>query len=437
MVRVGLRSCWLKALAGIVLCVALAACAGPPKGVLLPVSEQAPGTSTVEMIVATTRSPGDSPVEMFTGERGREPAFAQITVSIPPDNVRTIGEVQWPRRVPGNPATDFVTLKAERLDRQQALDWLHKAVARTPKRRVLVFIHGFNNRFEDAVFRFAQIVHDSGSPVVPVLFTWPSRASILAYGYDRESSTYSRDALEGLLAALARDPAVGEISVLAHSMGNWVTLEALRQMAIRKGHIAPKIRNVILAAPDVDVDVFRTQLAAIRPPRPNVTLFVSQDDRALAVSRRIWGSSARLGAINPDAEPYHTDLPRSGITVIDLTKLQTGDRLNHAKFASSPEVVQIIGQRLVAGQTMTDQRVGIGDRIIQLTAGAASTVGTAAGLVISAPVSVLDETSRNNLDDHMERLGGALADTAEATGTLLVPEVAGTRRAPASEPPPP
>ncbi|KZE36050.1 alpha/beta hydrolase [Chelatococcus daeguensis] len=437
MVVGGLRVWWLKPLAGILLCTSLAACAGPPKGVLVPVATGAPGAATVDMIVATTRSAGATPAEMFTGERGRDPAFARITVSIPPDSARTVGEVQWPSRVPGNPATDFVTLRADRLDRQGALDWFHKAVARTPKRRVLVFIHGFNNRFEDAVFRFAQIVHDSGSPVVPVLFTWPSRASILAYGYDRESSTYSRDALETLLTALARDPAVGEISVLAHSMGNWVTLEALRQMAIRNGRVASKIRNVMLAAPDVDVDVFRTQLAAITRPRPNVTLFVSQDDRALAVSRRVWGSSARLGAINPEAEPYHTDLPRDGITVIDLTKLQTGDRLNHGKFAQSPEVVQIIGQRLVAGQTMTDQRVGLGDRIIQLTAGAASSVGTAAGLVISAPVSVLDETSRGNYGAHVERLGGSLADTAEATGTLLVPQTSARRQGTAAERPSP
>ena len=65
------------------------------------------------------------------------------------------------------------------------------------------------------------------------MFTWPSRGSVWAYGYDRESANYSRDALERLLQFLSKDPAVGEISVLAHSMGNWVALEALRQMAIR------------------------------------------------------------------------------------------------------------------------------------------------------------------------------------------------------------
>ena len=64
--------------------------------------------------------------------------------------------------------------------------------AGVPRRQVLVFIHGFNNRFEDAVFRFAQVVHDFDAPVVPVLFTWPSRGSVLAYGYDRESTLLSQ-----------------------------------------------------------------------------------------------------------------------------------------------------------------------------------------------------------------------------------------------------
>ena len=62
-----------------------------------------------------------------------------------------------------------------------------------PKRRALVFVHGYNNRFDDAVFRFAQLVHDTNAAVVPVLFTWPSRANALSYGYDRESAGLSRD----------------------------------------------------------------------------------------------------------------------------------------------------------------------------------------------------------------------------------------------------
>lgn len=383
------------------------------RGVLVPVGGSVAGATAVDMLVATTRKQVD-PAEMFSGERGSTPAFANITVSIPPSGARQIGEVQWPRQVPGNPATDFVTLKADVIDRTQALAWFHRSLRTTPKRQVLVFIHGFNNRFEDAVFRFAQIVHDSNARVVPILFTWPSRGSVLAYGYDRESTAYSRNALESLLKAISRDPAVDEISILAHSMGNSLALETLRQMAIRDGRVAPKLRNVLLAAPDVDVDLAREAIVDMgpRPQRPSFTLFVSQDDRALALSRRVWGSEARLGAIDPSQEPYRTQLERADVTVLDLTKLRAGDRLNHGKFAESPEVVQLIGKRLAEGQTVTDSRVGLGDRIVQVTAGAAAAVGTAAGLAVSAPVAVVDPQTRQSLGEHVDSLGRSLSNAA-------------------------
>ncbi len=404
-----LASC-ARHLVALAVALGLSGCASN-KGALLPVAATVPGASTVDMLVATTRMRASDPQEFYSGGRGPELSFAEFTVSIPPAANRTPGEVQWPQRNPGNPATDFVTLKADVIDRKQATTWFHRTVRTVPQRRVLVFIHGFNNRFDDAVFRFAQIVHDAGTPVVPVLFTWPSRGSILAYGYDRESNTYSRNALETTLRTLASDPAVGEISILAHSMGNWVTLEALRQMAIRDGRVAPKIRNVLLAAPDVDVDLFREAVVDMGRSRPNFTLFVSQDDRALAVSRRLWGDAVRLGAIDPDQEPYRSELETSGITVLNLSKLRTGDPLNHSKFAESPEVVRIIGRELAEGQTLTDSRVGVGDRIIQVTAGAAAAVGTAAGLAVSAPVAVVDPRTRENFQGHVEGLGQAVSGT--------------------------
>jgi esterase/lipase superfamily enzyme len=356
------------------------------------------------MLVATTRRP-TNPAEMFSGDRGSALSLANITVSIPPDRTRNVGEIQWPSRIPGNPQTDFVALKADIISQKQALAWFNQAVSKVPKRRVLVFIHGFNNRFEDAVFRFAQIVHDSHAPVVPVLFTWPSRGSILGYGYDRESSTWSRNALEDMLRTLARDPGVGEISILAHSMGNVVTLEALRQMAIRDGRVAPKIRNVLLAAPDVDVDIAREAVATMGPNRPKLTLFVSQDDRALAISSRVWGDTVRLGSIDPDQEPYRTELAQANITVLNLTRLQSGDDLNHSKFAESPEVVQIIGQQLAGGQVLTDSRVGVGDVIIGAASGAASSIGQAAGVAVSAPFAIIDPRTRENFGDQVQQIG--------------------------------
>lgn len=402
--------------------LALAGCAGKPTGVLLPTAASAPGAAKVELLVATTRSSqGVTQGEMFSGERARGLAFADIAISLPPR--RQVGEVQWPDELPGNPATDFVTLRADRLDGEAAVKLFDAKLAASPRRNVLLFVHGYNTRFEEAVYRFAQIIHDSGADATPVLFTWPSRGKLLAYSYDRESANYSRDALEAVLQAMAKNPRVGEISILAHSMGNWVTLEALRQMAIRDKAINAKIRNVMLAAPDVDFDVFRRQVASMGVgKRPNFTLFVSQDDDALKVSSRVWGGEARLGLINPKQEPFRTDLEKARFNVVDLTDVKSPDRTNHGKFAEAPAVVQAIGRRLADGQTLHDGGAGLGDKIGGVAAGAVTTVGKAAGLVISAPIAIVDPRTRAGLGDQVDDLGGHIGDTLRtATGKSATP----------------
>ena len=379
---------------------------------MMPVAATAPGTSSVDMLVATTRRPDASLGALFSGERGARLSFANVVVSIPPESARKIGDVQWPQTSPGNPATDFVTVRADRLDASQARKWIGvRGAAATPKHRVLVFVHGFNNRFDDAVFRLAQIVHDTGADVTPMLFTWPSRGSLLAYGYDRESTNYSRDALEQALNMLARDASVSEIDILAHSMGNWLTMETLRQMAIRDRRVPAKIRNVVLAAPDVDVDVFGSEIDDLGQPRPNFTVLISQDDHALAVSRHIWGSVARLGAINPETEPYKSQLAAEHVTVIDLTKRESADLLNHGKFADSPELVRLIVRQLEQGQIIDDSRVGVGDGIVAATTGAAASVGTAAGIAVAAPVAVVDPTTREHLSNDVDELESEIEDT--------------------------
>lgn len=408
-----MRRTALNRLAVCGLLAVLSGCGGHPKGVLTPVADTAPQSHKVDMLIATTRSQSTVPGEMFTGERARAPNFAEITVSVPPDSARKIGEVSWPKKLPPDPATDFATLKADMIDLDAAEAWLSASVKKTPDGSALVFIHGFNTRFEDSVYRFAQIVRDSGVRSAPILVTWPSRGSLLAYGYDRESTNYTRNALENLFQYLAKDAEVKEVSILAHSMGNWLTLEALRQMAIRNDGLPAKFKNVMLAAPDVDVDVFRSQIVDMGTPHPQFTLFVSRDDKALAVSRRVWGDVARLGSIDPEAVPYKQELADAEINVIDLTKVKAGDRLNHGKFAESPEIVRLIGARISDGQALTDSRVGLGDRILAATTGTAAAAGNAAGLILAAPVAVVDADTRDNFSSQLDALGPAKASRSK------------------------
>lgn len=393
----------------------LAGCGGRPVGVMTPTGQVVQGTTPVSLLVATTRAPAEDKAVLFGGERGTGLKVDAVTVSIPPAANRKVGQVQWPKKLPPDPLKDFSTISVEPVTSAAGTrSWIKR---HSPKdRRVLVFVHGFNNRYEESVYRFAQIVHDSGTDVVPVVFTWPSRASIFDYNYDKESTNYSRDALEEMLTRLAKDSSVSDITVMAHSMGTWLAVEALRQMAIRNGHVLPKINNVILAAPDLDVDVFGRQYASLGKDKPKFTLFVSQDDRALSLSRRISGNVDRLGQIDPAAEPYRSELEKAGITVLDLTKLQSGDRLNHGKFAESPEVVKLIGDRLIAGQTVTDSDVGLGEAIGAVGIGAAQTVGTAASVAISAPIAVFDPRTRENYGRQVERLGRSVENTVGSVG---------------------
>jgi esterase/lipase superfamily enzyme len=393
--------------------IVLAGCAGRPEGVLVPSGKVTPGVSTVDLLVATTRAPSSQPGVLFSGERGSELALSDIVVSIPPDDRRKAGQVQWPKKLPADPMKDFSTVSVKPVDgAKSARLWLDRNLPKS--RRVLIFVHGFNNRYEDAVYRFAQIVHDSKTDAAPVIFTWPSRASIFDYSYDKESTNYSRDALEELLRAAVNTPQVGEITIMAHSMGTWLAVETLRQMAIRDGRVPKKIQQVILASPDLDVDVFGQQMRAIgkdSKDRPNFTLFVSRDDRALTLSRRISGNIDRLGQINPAEEPYRTMLEKQGITVLDLTALKSGDRLNHGKFAESPEVVRLIGNRLIDGQSVTDSEVGLGERLGAVALGTAQTVGSAASIAVSTPIAVFDPVTRRNYEDQWRRLGNSVEDT--------------------------
>ncbi|MHC2296658.1 esterase/lipase superfamily enzyme [Rhizobium mongolense] len=139
---------------------------------------------------------------------------------------------------------------------------------------------------------------------------------------------------------------------------------------------------------------------------PQFTLFVSRDDKALAFSRRVWGDVFRLGAIDPEQAPYKKELEDNEIMVIDLTKIKSGDSMNHGKFAESPQIVQLIGQRISEGQTLTDSHVGLGDQILVATTGAATTAGKVAGLVLAARVAVVDQDTRDNYASHVGSVAG-------------------------------
>jgi esterase/lipase superfamily enzyme len=365
---------------------------GTPGGMLGPVANIPESNEKVALYIATSRAPSLTDAALiFGGDRARTPNHARIVVSIPPSHVA--GEVELPGRSTPDPAKHFVASERDVFGDKDFIERIRRAVAARPpqERDVLVFIHGYNTRFDDAVFRFAQIVHDSGFKGVPVLFTWPSRGSLLSYPYDRESAVYSRDDLDNLLQAIATKTGARKFDILAHSMGGFLTAEVLRGAAMRgNGRYNGKLDQAMFAAPDIDIDVFRRQLEKITPQRLPITVFVSADDKALGFSRFVWGSSNRAGAFTVTDPEMAQRLAERNVTVVDLSDVKTSDSLGHGKFAASPKVVQMIGGRLAADGGIKSRGASLGESLVVVGSSLGHTVGGVAAGVVAAPVKVLE-----------------------------------------------
>lgn len=339
----------LRVAAALICLSALAGCASRPGPDALSVVEtQVPGTREHVILVASSRERDPRPGVFYNGERTPGLSFARVDMSVPPTHKP--GMVEFPRDKP-NPATDMVVREAVYRDTPQEFTSDLKAeLALRPvgQKQVFIFVHGFNTLYSEALYRFTQMAEDSKSTAVPVLFTWASRGGIQDYVYDTNSATAARDRLEETIR-LAFDSGAEKVNILAHSMGNWVTVEALRQIQI-SGKPVPqeKIGNIVLASPDIDVDVFKSQLKRFNTPHRPFFVIVSRDDKALAFSDFIAGDKPRVGAYTDDK-----DLVALGAVVVDMTNVKSSDGFNHGKFAqlaaAAPEISSMLAQARKGG----------------------------------------------------------------------------------------
>jgi esterase/lipase superfamily enzyme len=198
--------------------------------------------------------------------------------------------------------------------KQAALDAFHEALHRrlalTPRKEVFVFVHGYRNTFEDAVFRAAELWHFLGREGVPIAYSWPAGFPGLLRGYtrDRESGEYTIFHLKETLRALAACPEVERISVVAHSRGTDVLASALRELNLRVAGTgaAPtagyKIHHVVLAAPDIDFGVARQRFGADQfyGIYDDLTIYVCSKDLALGTAEWLFQTPYRLGKLKPE-----------------------------------------------------------------------------------------------------------------------------------------
>jgi esterase/lipase superfamily enzyme len=387
-----------------------------PGDILRPVPAH-PGASRQPILLATTRRPHADAKVGFGTRRADHLNFAGFVMSVPPDHQP--GKVAWPRAIPPDAATQLCVLDWKRLDRAAFSSELNKAVG-PERRQVLLMVHGYNMSFAHTLLRSTQILHDSGLQVAPVVFSWASRGKLSGYGYDRESAAMARDGFEELLRHLHEDPQVESVSILAHSMGCWLTMETLRQMGIARRGGTGKIRDIVLAAPDINPEEFRAQWQrareAMTPGKlPRITIYASADDMALKTSAKVWGDDKRLGLLSPGEPDFPAWMDEHGVTVIDMTQLRAGDPVSHTKYATSPGVPREIGKLIASGQLDATGRPGVGEQLARgatrLTGAAATTI---AG-VATAPLAVTTTAGRERLGDRIGDIFGKREET-EKTG---------------------
>ena len=206
---------------------------------------------------------------------------------------------------------------------------------------VLIFVHGYNVPFADAVFKAAQIAYDANFGGTTIVFSWPSAGDLIKYDYDRESADFSSGDLFNLLKLVTTSVPNKKIYLVAHSLGSQIVVDALQQAAWSNTKL--DISELVFAAPDVDKEVFMSKAAQIKLVAGNVTMYASSVDRALLASnKKSWGT--RMGYIGADG-PNLAD----GIETIDVTAV--GDDmlgLNHSTFSSSRAVLDDLGRIIVA-----------------------------------------------------------------------------------------
>jgi esterase/lipase superfamily enzyme len=377
-----------KALFVVAIALAASGCAGSNTHDLLnKTAVEAPASAiaaTHDIYVATTRKPAKTePRQVFSSDRSLHTQYARVDVSVP--KIHEVGKIERARgRGQSDPAKHFTAQRAVLYGNAKEFEQAVGADIARADGRVLVFVHGYNNGFDDGVFRLTQIVQDTNYPGTPVLFSWASAGKTTGYIYDKESANAARDDLEATLRMLAKTKAKS-IDIIAHSMGNWVAMEALRQLAITGDRdLSGKLGYVVLASPDIDVDVFKKQMLRYGKPKRPFTVLLSADDRALQLSTFISGDKPRVGDYGNAA-----DLAQYGVVVADLTKTQSGDSLNHAKFADNPLLVQLLGKQLRTPAALASAEPGGDQPLENLGSGLGRAVGSVAEIVVTTPFKVL------------------------------------------------
>jgi esterase/lipase superfamily enzyme/tetratricopeptide (TPR) repeat protein len=311
----------------------------------------------VPVFFGTDRAEEANPKRLsYSSDRGRRLELGRALVTVPKQHEVPQVERPWALRIPyfnvtvyeeaEDPNKHFTMQEIKKLSQEDFLRLVRERLGGSSrfKDQALIFVHGYNTAFDNAVYRTAQIAYDLKFDGAPFLYSWPSGGAVASYTYDRESAGASKPHMRKFLEMVVKETGAKAVSIIAHSMGNQPLLDVLKDMK----STAPEgvvISQVILAAPDVDADSFTDVAQAINGMAKGITLYAASNDRALIVSRNFWGHY-RAGDV-----PAGGPLVLPGVDTIDVTAASTDAfAINHSGYAQNSELLKDIAELIETGK---------------------------------------------------------------------------------------
>ena len=316
--------------------------------------EAAANYATVRVFYATDRQSTNAAdvSKRFGGDRGSL-QYGTAMVSIPRNHQMGALEAPsiWKLEFRADPEKHVVLLNLVAMGPAAFFEGIEGKVKQSPRKSALLFVHGYNVTFEDAARRTAQMSYDLGFDGAPVFYSWPSQGEVAKYTVDENNVAWSAANLERFLEDFTEKSQADRIYLVGHSMGTRVMTQAYMSLLTKKPAANKRIVEVILAAPDIDAEVFKRDIAPVMlAAEGKITLYASSDDKALKASKAVHGYP-RAGDSGNDL------LLIKGIESIDATGMGT-DFLSHSYFAENRSIISDIFY-IVRNGVRADGRAGL------------------------------------------------------------------------------
>ncbi len=297
----------------------------------------------------------------FTGDRGRVLTLGSVVVTIP--RTHDLGAIERPSSYLFGLITlsederEHIVMRAPVvLSEEEFTAELRTMVNKSAaKKQAFVFVHGFNVTFDEAAWRTAQIAYDLEFDGAALFYSWPSRGNPEAYVYDQDSARQARDTLQEFLELVRFQSGADVVHLIGHSMGTNPLMEAVSEMWEDRpaDDARPIFNQIILAAADIDRDVFFDLAEQVDGSAEALTLYASAKDRALELSEAIrMGSAFRAGHVSDEGPTVH-----DAVDTIDATDLNTSYfALGHSDYAEHVELMTDIRELFAKGTRPPDAR---------------------------------------------------------------------------------